>query len=380
MLRTGSTEAVLGRRARPVLWWAAIGVLFLILQIKIFGAWILSDQFARVGPGPDETPVYMLFFVRFWETAGWLVAGWGVWRYLIKPWRARGLTMDACFVIGVMSTIWQDPLINWFEPYYAYNQNFINMGTWARHIPGWIAPNIDTHAEPIVWILPMCIWWILLPMVLGCYLLRKAKARWPEMGTMGALVGCLTGGMLLSLVTEILIANLPGLYVYPGAAWLTLFRGHYFQFPLHEMVIGGVWWGTLIFMRWYVNDKGETLCDSGLDRVKGSVQKKTSLRLLGFVGLLNVQTLLMFCIPAAIVGAYAHDWPEDITSRSYLEGGQTCGPGARYACPSTDVPIARINSIYFDGDRNLVVPECVDAALAEEVATDDNPHTLSKPC
>ena len=48
---------------------ARIGVLFVLLQMYVYGRWIFSDQFTPTPTGPDPLPGSQEFWIRFWDVA-----------------------------------------------------------------------------------------------------------------------------------------------------------------------------------------------------------------------------------------------------------------------------------------------------------------------
>src|SRR5438445_8034402 len=90
-VRAGGTGrvAVEGRKAKPVKWWAVIGAGFVLVQLYVFTAWILS--------GPTSTPAgkshiegWMLFVVRFQEITSPIGMVLFFYFFLYKPWRRDG--------------------------------------------------------------------------------------------------------------------------------------------------------------------------------------------------------------------------------------------------------------------------------------------------
>src|SRR3984957_4413002 len=73
-----------GRRARPVLWWAALGAAAVAMQLYVFGRWVTSSAFAPTPTGADPVPHDVM--VKAWILQGTFAAGagatigWVVWR------------------------------------------------------------------------------------------------------------------------------------------------------------------------------------------------------------------------------------------------------------------------------------------------------------
>src|ERR1700756_6065212 len=84
-----------GRRARPVLWWAALGAAAVAMQLYVYGRWVTSRDFAPTPTGPDPGPHDVLLKAGILQgtfAAGAVATiGWVVWRCA----RERHLTFYA---------------------------------------------------------------------------------------------------------------------------------------------------------------------------------------------------------------------------------------------------------------------------------------------
>src|SRR5437588_3108277 len=88
------------RRARMVLFWAAIGALAIGMQAYAYLGWVLSGQAKRVPTGPTEVPFYMRTFLSVQEIVGVTVLAVFIYWFLVRPWRReRRLTWDGMFLI-----------------------------------------------------------------------------------------------------------------------------------------------------------------------------------------------------------------------------------------------------------------------------------------
>jgi hypothetical protein len=147
-----------------------------------------------------------------------------------------------------------------------------------------------------------------------------------------------------------------GIVSYPGAiSWLTINHGHYYQYPVYEGVMGGVFFASYACLRYFKNDKGQSVAERGIDEVKVTQKKKSGLRVLALVGIVNTLMLILFSIPVQFFALHADPWPQDVVKRSYLTDG-FCGPGTTYACPGPAIPIPRPDSAHVSTDGKLVVP------------------------
>jgi hypothetical protein len=136
---------------------------------------------------------------------------------------------------------------------------------------------------------------------------------------------------------------------------LTLFYGHYYQFPIYETLLLSLPMTAVTCLRYFKNDRGQTLVERGLHDVGGSGLKRTAIRFLALVAATNVIFLGLYNIPMQWFAMRTTAPVQDIVDRSYLLNG-ICGPGTTYACPGKDIPIPRPESAHVDPQGQLVKP------------------------
>lgn len=329
----GADTAVLGARRRwqPVHAWAALGASFLALEVWVLARWVQSGDVAATGTGDDPVPAYMRVIIHGAEVGSvlaFIVFGWCL---LVRPWqRERRITLDGLFCLVFASLFWQDTLSNYLRPWFTYNAEFINLGNWDSHVPGWASDHGSLLAAPL-FIHLAYVWGIFGAVVLGCGVMRRAVARWPGLPK-PALVGVAFGWFVLVEGVAELSMLLSGVASYPGSiAELTLFHGHYYQFPIYEwFLFAGVWtsWACLRFFR---DDRGRTWPERGIDAVRLSPSRTSGLRFLALAGAANALFLVAYSIPNALFGLAADPWPDDVLNRSYFS--YLCQEEGEYPCP-----------------------------------------------
>ena len=345
------------RRFKAIKGWALLGVAFLVVEVFAFTGWFTSGQFKQTPPGPTELPTWMKFTTRGWEVLGVLLAVASIYYFIYRPWRRNGrIGFDGLLVLACYTVVWQDTMANFFQPWLTYNAALVNHGSWDSQIPGWLSPFGHKITEPHVWVMSAFFWAFVPAAVAGCWLMRKMKQRWPNLGTLG-LVGLLLGCfMIVDLVAEVGVWMPMGMFSYIGAPrGITLFHGHYWQFPVIEAVVMPGFWTACACLRYFRGDRGEIFVERGADDIRLSGKPRTGLRFLALTGFVNLAFLVIYSLPMAITGLYADSYPKDVTSRSYFLNG-LCGPGTPYACPGPKVPIARRGSVRLGVDGSLVVP------------------------
>ena len=345
------------RKIVPIKWWAGIGVAFIGLFAYLWIAWLGFGNTSRTPAGPDDMATGIRASVIAWQFIFPAGLAWCVWEWMIKPWRAtRRLSTDALMCLGMLTMYWQDLVPNMFKTTFVYNSEMLNWGSWGNFVPGWISPNGETFAEPLIFAFPSYIAMVMPGMAIGCWAMRKLQARNPRMGKVGLAFGCFATLAIIDLVVEPLWLML-GLYSYVAPIRsLTLFYGHYYQFPIYEAILWPISWTLMACLRYFKDDKGRTIVERGVDSLRVGERAKTGVRFLAFAGVFNVLLLFFYNAPSAVIGVFGDSWPADVSERSYFHQ-QLCGEGTDYACPTLGTPIAHHDSASIDPDGNLVIPE-----------------------
>ena len=343
------------RKMKPVKWWAVLGALSIAVQVYAYSHWIFVSGEATASPhGSTPVPTYMVVSARIFEVAATTGVVLAYWFWIIRPWiRDRRITSDGMLIASFAFVYWQDPIVNYTQNYFVYNSVLFDFGTWTSGIPGWSSPRGNFLAECPLFAGSFYISWAFMAVVVANIIMRRAQARWPQMGKVGLVGVCFAYLAIFDFVTECLMLRL-GLFSWPGAirSW-SLFAGHYYQFPIYEPFLLGVWWTTLACFRYFRDDKGRTVAERGVDQLKTTERSKGWVRFLAIVGAQNAMLLLLFNVPAQWFGVHADPWPEDVLERSYLTTG-ICGPGTTYSCSDPAVPIPRGDSSHVSPSGALV--------------------------
>lgn len=353
-LTTSLPVAVQSRKLCPVKWWAGFGVLMVAVQAWAFGHWIVTGLATPTPTGPDEAPRWMTITIWTFQAVCLVVGIAGIYWFVIRPWRRDGrLNFDSFMVIGFYLTFWQDPLLNYFQRWATYNSNLYNFGSWTSSIPGWASPDGHLMPEPLFFVVPTYGIVCFLMVMLLSQVMKKAKQKWPRLGVAGTIGVAFAFFVVFGGIVEQLWMRM-GIYAYPGAIRaLTLFSGHYYQYPVYEAVIFAATFTAWASVRYFRNDKGESVVERGLHELQTSERSKSWLRGLALVGALNAAMLFVYNAPLQFFAMHADEWPADIVNRSYLTDG-FCGPGTTYACSGSDTPVPRRGGDHKDPNGELV--------------------------
>lgn len=360
-VRSGPAPAVglEARKTQAVKIWATVGVFWFAVTAYAWGNWIASGHVKPSPIGPTDVPTWHLIAARSWEVimvVGGLAA---VYFFLVRPWRReRRLTFDGMFLLGWLAT-WaiQDPLVSYTRQWFNYSSVFLDFGCPQCHIPGWQAPNGARMAEPFLFDFGAYSLFLVGGCILCNLVMRRAKQRWPQLGTFG-LVMVAFGTMVAADVVMELVWLRFGLYTYAGSiSWLTLFHGHYYQYPIYEGIFWGANWAAMSCLRYFRNDKGQSVAERGVDELSVSPKRRTGLRLLALCGIMNTIYFGFYNVPVQWFGTHADNFPQDVLDRSYLTNGM-CGLGTDQACPGPRVPMPPgPDAAHATPDGRMVAPE-----------------------
>ncbi|MFF0488618.1 spirocyclase AveC family protein [Nocardia sp. NPDC004068] len=356
--------AALGARppskSNPVRVWAVIGGLILAFQLYVWIRWVTGPHFERVPPGPSDPPTLMKAVLITWTVVIIVGLPVGLYYFIVRPWRReRRITLDGMLLVACGLLWFQDPLLNYFNTWSTYNTWMWNMGSWVPYIPGWRSYAEPGHmmAEPILMNAPGYSYGVLLCTILGCWIMRRAKAFRPRINNYGLIGVLIAWTFVFDFVIEGLFLMPMGLFTYPGAIKsLSINAGTYYQWPLYEGLMWGGVQAGLCALRYFTDDRGRTFVERGLERIQGGFVKRQTMRFLAIFAACSVFFFVFYNIPAQWLGMHAESWPEDIQKRSYFDMG-ICGEGTGRLCPDPVLPIPGKGTGYIDPDGHLVLPE-----------------------
>jgi len=346
-------------RVKPVHIWAAIGAALLVLQIYVWTSWVTGPFFQAAASGPDEPPMYMKVPLIANAVMAWIGLPIAVWWFIIRPWRReRRFTLDGMLMVSMGLMFFQDPLLNYLNTWCTYNSWMPNRGSWSSNIPGWVSPESPGHqtVEPLLTNVPGYSFGNLLIVMLGCLVMRRAKNRWPHLSNAKIIGITYAFNIVLDFVMEGLIFLPIGFYVYPGAIRaVSVNAGTYYQWPIYE----GLMWGgvltALCCLRFFTDDRGQTIVERGSDRIRGGFAKIQGVRFLAIFAAVSACFFIFYNLPAQWLAMHADPWPEDVQKRSYLTDG-ICGGDRDTPCPNPVLPIPTKHSGYINTDGVLVLP------------------------
>jgi hypothetical protein len=360
-IRTESLDVRSQSSFTPVQGWALAGGAILAVQLYVWIKWVTGPYFVRVPAGPSDPPTLMKIVLVTWTGVIMLGLPVGIYYFIIRPWRQeRRITTDGMLLGAFGLVFFQDPLLNYLNTWCTYNTWLFNRGSWVMDVPGWVSWNKPGQmmAEPLLMNAPGYSYGVLLCTMLGCWVMRRAKSRWPSLGVPGLLGVLVVFTFFFDIVMEGLFLMPMGLFTYPGAIRsLSLFPGTYHQYPIYEGLLWGGVQAGFCSLRFFTDDRGRTFVERGLERVRGGAVKRESMRFLAIFAAVSMFFFVFYTLPAQWLAMHADPWPEDIQKRSYFTMG-ICGEGTGRLCPHPSLPIDQgTTSAYISPDGKVVLPE-----------------------
>jgi hypothetical protein len=344
-------------RIKPVLPWAVLGAAILALTLYVWIRWVTGPYFEPVPSGPDEPPLHMKIPLTINMAIMWIGLPIALWLFIIRPWiRERRITLDGILFVSMGLMFFQDPFLNYFNTWCTYNAWLPNMGAWTPHVPGWVSPDEPGAMVPEPWFTnaPGYAWGVLMIIIVGCWVMRRIKQRWPNISNMRLILATYAINFVFDFVMEALILLPIGLYSYPGAIReLSFNAGTYYQWPVYEGVLWGAVQTALMCLRYFTDDRGRTVAERGLDRIRGGFAKLQLIRFLAVFGAVSASFFVFYNVPVQWFALHADPWPKDHYERSYFNNG-LCPPGSDIPCPDPELPIPTRESGYVNHDGEFV--------------------------
>ncbi|BBX21115.1 DUF5135 domain-containing protein [Mycolicibacter terrae] len=361
---TATLGAQVQPASKPVRVWATVGGAILAFQLYVWIRWITGPNFERVPAGPSDPPLAMKAVLITWTVV--IMAGFpiGVYYFIIRPWRReRRITLDGMMLVGCGLIFFQDPLLNYFNTWCTYNTWMWNRGSWVQDVPGWVAFGEPgrTMAEPLLMNAPGYATGVLMCTILGCWVMRKAKSRWPGISNRGLIGVLIVWTFIFDFFIEGMFLMPMGLFTYPGAikSW-SINAGTYYQWPLYEGIMWGGVQAGLCALRYFTDDRGRSVVERGLDQIKGGFAKQQFIRFLAIFAALSASFFVFYTIPSQWFALHTESWPDDVLKRSYFMMGGICGYGTDRPCPDPALPMPGKYSGYINTDGVLVLPPGVE--------------------
>lgn len=296
-----ATTTPLGRGpSRPVLGFAAIGVVWLVVATVAIVRWFGSDDF---GPapilGPDVMPDGKLLGLRVVETISSAVLVWAVWGLAIRPYRRTGrVTLDALLLLGGVVGFVMDCWLNLYGYLFAFNTHSVNLGSWSAGLPFHRDASPSHYAESLLWGLPMYVYFCAALGFVNTLAARSLRRRFPTMPVQGIFAILWVGDFVFDFVVENTIIRTTEAYAFVQTnAALTLWDGERYQYPIYESVLVAFVAMAFTWARWTCDDDpdGLSAIERGVNDLPARLRLPT--RALAAIGFCALVLMLSYHLP-----------------------------------------------------------------------------------
>jgi hypothetical protein len=332
-----TVPAAAGLRSVPAIkCWAALGALMLAVELFFIGKWVTSDAFTPVKSGPDSPPGWMAAALVVGQVLFVAGALWMLYRCLVVPWRReRRVSTDGLLCIAALLASPWDMFSNYWDYWFTYNSHQVNMGSVMSALPG-VSPHAPGQGEawPILLIPGAYVVVFVGLAMIGCRFMSWCKRRRPSLGAVRLIALCYVATMLLYLVFDGILCMPLGFWAFQGGHVSLMNGDTYYKYPLQEMITAGAVFTIFTCWRYFVNDRGETIAERGLDRVQAGAGTKTVLRGLALVAVVHLGMFATYHIPNGLLAKTRTAWPQDVQKRSYFTNN-ICAEGTGVPCPGS---------------------------------------------
>ena len=318
------------RRSGVVPALAVVGAGCVALQLWVYGSW-LADGPRQVREFRDHDSASW-YTARLFEGVIVLVA-LGMLAYVVRASRREGrLTFDGMLCLAGAAAYWIDPIDNWLQPLFMYSSNWVNLSNWSGHVPFVVNPDAGRMPEPVLFIGLCYAFAFPLFLIVINAAMRRARARWPGLRPAQLLGLTILGGAAVDVVFELPMFMLRA-WAYPGTPDVGIFPHGATKFPLVEIVVAGLVFGGLAALRFFKDDRGQTLIERGVSHLPA--RRRTAATVLALVAVTN-GAFFTAGVAEMAVGLYAAPYKP---MPAHLVNGLCDAPGytdTRYgACPGS---------------------------------------------
>ena len=328
----------------PITIWAALGLLFFSFQAYVLIRWVTGPNFVPTPTGADMISETQRWYFLFLQTAIPIGAVLCLLKWVVLPRLRLGyLTTDGrLFLAGSLIFFW-DMSMNYSATTLLYNSHLLNYGAWTLGSwPMWFSPAANLLPEPVLVTIPGYTALVTTQAIFACWLLRKAKARWPNLGALGVLALIVIGCTVVDSLIEVFLIRTE-VYAYPGAIRsFALFPGETYQFPLNEGILfGGLGVGSMTALLYFRDDNGQSFVERGADSLKVSATAKGWLRGFAVFGYCHLMFFMLYAVPMQFFSLHSGPYPEGYPS--YMLNGMCVYGENADQCPGPGVALPRLD-------------------------------------
>lgn len=276
----------------PVRVWAAVGLVALLIQVRLYGQWVITGGWRPRSERTAGISNLTAATVLAAETAIVLLAAYTLWTAGRERQARHRIGYDAVILAGWVFTIWQDPLADRAA---SYNPYALHVAAWQAGLPGFADPH---HDSPIVAVLvPGGLGY---PAMLGLSIIADELAtrltrRHPHPSPRLRMLVTVVCGLAIMFGAELLLIW-TGVYSYSSLSStgqaLSLWGGHWYQLPLPADLVSGLTMITWFAVMRRTDKDGKTPhIFRGLQGHPPTLRSST-MRILAGIGAVNTAVLI----------------------------------------------------------------------------------------
>jgi hypothetical protein len=252
--------------------WAVLGTVGIVIALQTWVRWVTSGHAFDAAPilGPDHFPTWRLVALRISEGLSVVEMSVLMYAVVVVPLRRTGrLGLEAKVTVGCLIGCVSDGVLNMHQYLFAWNAHSINRGSWAEFLPT-ASPSAHTrYAEALVWGVPMYTYFCIGVAFAGLALIKRLRARNPEISNARALATVFGCAFVFDFVVENIFIRIDHGYAFAKtASLLTIDDGSQYQFPIYESVFVALLGVLFTSLRLSAHDSTD-----GVSYVEGGVRR-----------------------------------------------------------------------------------------------------------
>jgi hypothetical protein len=294
--RTTEVAPLAPRRIPATVVLAVIGVVVTGYALWTWGSW-LADGPTQITASRDPASASR-WVARIYEALMVVAVVVLTVRIVRECRREHRLVFDAVIVIAGFFALFWDPMVNWMQPNFMYSSQWLNLNTWTGNAPGVVNPTANLMPQPVFIMLIYPFGLLGFAMVLN-HGMGVARHRFPRISNLGLIAFTYVYGWILAFCLEAptFLFNLWGL---PGApATLSLFDNDH-RFAWAEYITTAIVFTTFAAVRFFRNDKGQTIGERGLEGFSAGARTIVSIFATIAMFAMSMWALLLIQIPAGL--------------------------------------------------------------------------------
>ena len=297
---------------QPITFWAGLGAVFIVLQLYCYLRWIFSDNFKPVAPGTHGVPAYSQISIIAFEAVSMLALVVAIIWFIRGIKKTGKINTTRLMMIGWLSAYWLDPFLNYLKPMFTYNTSLVNFGSWANFIPGYMAPNGEKIAEPLLVNPANYFMTFAITTMAVVWIMKKIKEKFPNTKLW---VQILSGFPVVWVVNSIL--DVVATRYFNFDAWLignqnlSLWGGKFYQFPLSEFITFPLIFIAGALLVYYQDENGHTAVERDYDQLGLADWKITLLRILAVIAFVNLLNWSYTAL-SGLIALGGDPWPANV--------------------------------------------------------------------